>query len=183
MFSLRVKELSDLRLVQQGMNVKYTMSWDSASQLLRQQSTRFDEEYLRSFLLTFRQFLSKDEPIFIERVFNDCVRLIESDHFKDQLTAARRSWKSSFYKMGGLNVTIDDENMTGEYVLDLWINGHYFHNDAAKADALRRLLGSDVHLFRFKFMESLASLTQVILYTGAVVEYALRAGLFHFDEE
>lgn len=180
LFAYRVKELRQRRLVRGGMNVKFTISWDTASQSLGYRASQIDEEDLRSFLLTFRQFISEREPVFIDRVFNDCFRFLRSDHYKEQLKKARQEWRNTFDRMGPISVTINQRNLTGEFVLDLWINGHYFHNDVEKAAELRRLLGDFIPLMRMKFLDSLVTLTQIILYVGAVVEYGLQEGYFSF---
>jgi len=182
LFAHRVKELNERRLVRNGLNLKFTISWEAASQLLSYQAPRIDEEDLRSFLLTFRQFVSKKEPVFIDRVFNDCLRFLRSDHYKEQLDKARQEWRNSFNKMGPISITNNKKKLTGEFVLDLWINGHYFHNDADKAAELRRLLGDSIPLVRMKFLDCLAAFTQIILYVGAVVEYGLRENLFDFPD-
>jgi hypothetical protein len=184
LFTQRVAELRDRRLVRNGMNTRYTVSWTQVSRLLTQQTIEPDEEDLRSFLLVFRQFISDREPVFISRAFNDCLRLLDSGDLREQLAQAQEAWRNAFRGMGALHVTIDGRNLTGEYVLDLWINGYYFHNDSNKTAELRRYIATqDLPLVRFQFLSALAALTDIILYLGAVVEYSLREGLFNFPAE
>jgi hypothetical protein len=182
LFGQRVIELNERRLVRAGMNSHLTISWDAASSLLRYQAIEPDEEDLRSFLLVFRQFVSDKEPVFISRVFNDCLRFLGSDQLKEQLKKAQDEWKH-FYKVGAFGLVINNRNLAGEYVLDLWINGYYFHNDSDKAAELRKYIAtSDIPLIRTQFLSVLTSLTQIILYVGSVVNYCLRVGLFHIPE-
>lgn len=178
LFSYRTQELQQLRLVRTGMEMKFSLHWDYVSKLLGYRMTKVDEEDLRSFLLTFRQFVSKNEPIFIERIFNDCERYLKNDKLKEQIRKAREEWAHTFHRMGPISMTINNKNLTGEYVLDLYINGHYFHNDSEKAEELRCLLGDFIPLFRVKFLEVISALTQIIIYLGGVISYALDQNLF-----
>jgi len=183
-FVQRARELHERRLVRTALaQLKFTISWNSASQLLRYASPRIDEEDLRSFLLTFRHFVSKNEPAFIDRVLNDCMRFMRSDHYKEELAKARDEWRNSFLRMGPIAVTINQRKLTGEYLLDLWINGVYFHNDSDKAAELHRLIGASYSLVKMKFLETISTLTQVIFYVASVVEYGLREDQFEFKRE
>jgi len=184
LFGQRVIELNYRRLVRNGMTAKLTISWDAASQLLSQRVLEPDEEDLRSFLLIFRQFVSAKEPVFLTRLFNDCLRFLDSSKLKEELKKAKDEWKNVLYKIGPFKVVIDDQKLTGEYVLDLWLNGYYFHNDADKAAELRRYMANhDMPLVRMQFLSSLSSLTQIVFYVGSVVNYGLRQGLFHIPDE
>ena len=163
LFTQRVDELYDRRLVRQGMGAQLTINWDMASQLLTQRLIQPDEEDLRSFLLLFRQFVSKNEPIFVERIFNDSVRFLESTTLKEEIEKAKKAWNDSFHKMGAFEAVIDNKELTGEYLLDLWINGHYFHNDSELAAELRRYIATNtMPLVRMQLLAVLPGLTQII---------------------
>jgi hypothetical protein len=183
LFVQRVEELSQRRLVRQGMNSEHTIKWDAISQQLTYQAIEPDEEDLRSFLLIFRQFISDREPVFINEVFNDCIRFLNSSQLQEYLKKARKKWKNSFRHMGAFHIVVNERNLTGEYVLDLWINGYYFHNDIYKAAELRRLLTNQLPLVRMQFLTILTDLTRIILYVGNVIRYGFREGLFHFHDE
>ncbi len=184
LFGQRAIELADRRLVRAGMNSQLTISWDRASQLLKYQSLEPDEEDLRSFMLLFRQFISEKEAVFISRALNDCLRFLDSGELKEQLKKAQDAWKSLFHKVGAFRLIINGRKLTGEYVLDLWINGHYFHNDIDKAVELSRYVANrDMPLVRTQFLSVLTGFTQIILYIGGVVNYGLRNELFHFPED
>ena len=59
LFVARAEELRRTRLVAKGFEPGIRLRWD-AFEGLRFQSSQPDEEALRSFLLTFRQFVSRD---------------------------------------------------------------------------------------------------------------------------
>ena len=183
LFGQRVIELSERRLVRNGMNTQLNISWDATSQLLSQRTLEPDEEDLRSFLLLFRHFISEKEPLFLNRVMNDCLQFLESSELKEGVKKAKDEWKQVFYKIGAFQIMIDNQKLTGEYVLDLWINGYYFHNDSDKAAEIRRYItNNDLPIVRMQFLSVLSALTQIIFYVGSVVNYCLRQGLFHIPD-
>jgi hypothetical protein len=182
-FAARANELRELRLVRDGMRSKFSLSWNVISKQLAYRAIQPDEEDLRSFLLLFRQFISDREPIFINRIFNDCLRFLDSSELKEQLTKAKDEWKRLFQGMGAIQMVVDNRKLTGEYVLDLWINGHYFHSDSDKAVELHRLMTDQIPLVRMQFMDVLPRLTEIIVYTANVVTYGLREGLFRVPDD
>jgi hypothetical protein len=133
-----------------------------------------DEEDLRSYLLDFRKFIAEQEPVFLNRVLNVAQRHVTSDEILGGIAGARSAWKDVLQK-GDLAYRVNQTPLTPELVLDLWINGWYFHNDASKRrrlDALTR-----VPMSRWLFINAVVSATKVILYVGHVVKIALREGL------
>jgi hypothetical protein len=183
-FKKRVDELRNLRLVQSERHWNTTVSWDAKSGLLRYQIDGPDEEELRSFLLLFRQFLLKREHIYIPRVFNDCLRFLDDGHLKEQVRKAKEAWEQAIH-FGAFGVVVQDVNLTPEYVLDLWINGYYFHScDDKKMAQLEKLLAyKDLPLARMQFLNALPPLTQIVLYLGSAVTHALQEGLFHVPSD
>ncbi len=181
LFAARTQELGNLRLVRIGAPSDLTIRWDAVSQRLTYSTVEPDEEDLRSFLLSFRQFVTKGEPIFVDVIFNDCRRFLRSHELQEQIRKAHEEWKNAFHKMGAFHLVIDDREITGEYVLDLWINGYYFHNDWEKAARLRALMTDWIPLIRPQFLTVVSVLTQIILYLGSVVNYSLRENLFESD--
>lgn len=180
LFVDRVNELRALRLVRAGMPSQYTVTIDGLSQKATYQATEPDEEDLRSFLLLFRQFISSREPVFIHRIIGDCVRFLNDDRRKEQVKIAQEHWKSIFREMDDIQIVVNDKDLSPEYVLDLWINGHYFHNDPDKAQEIRRLVQDPIPVARMQFISVLPSLTNAILYVAEVVTYGLEEGLFQF---
>jgi hypothetical protein len=78
----------------------------------------------------------------------------------------------------------DGLDLTPKYVLDLWINGQYFHGDnPEKRQQLDKLLASELPSVRIQLLWSLPILTRIILRAGAVVSKALKAGAFEFPED
>ena len=182
LFRDRVGELNQLRLVRSQAKMKYQFKWDAESAKMTSQAQEPDEEDLRSFLLLFRQFISKKEPIFINRIFNDCIRFLVDKNLKTEVIKAKEAWKEAVTTGMG-EIRVNKSNLTPEHVLDLWINGYYFHNDAQKATELKRLLAQPLPLARMRFLLSLADLFRIVSYMGAVVSHGLESDLFEIPGE
>lgn len=171
----RAQELEDCRLVRRGFNPGLTIKWDRMSGL-RFESREPDEEDLRSFLITFRQFISDDEPVYLNRIYNLCQQFLTGDDLKGYLVQARAAWKET-QKRSGLRVVLNGRELTPEFVTDLWINGYYFHNDGEKRAVLKRLVPHERMLVRYCFLDFLVEATRQVLYVANVVRVALRKGL------
>jgi hypothetical protein len=166
------------------MQSKFTFSGSNVTKQFTQQSIQPDEEDLRSFLLDFRQFISEDEPIYLSRIFNHCYLYLDNNELKNELIKAREEWKRLFIKMGAFQLVIDDQKITGEYILDLFLNGFYFHNDLKKLTELEGYIkNSDILILRMHLLFVLPGLTEIILFVGRVVNHGLQEGLFHIPKE
>lgn len=175
LYRARVEELTDTRLIRNGLNPGITISWDRMSGL-QFKSREPDEEDLRSFLLTFRQFVSDKEPVFLNKIYNICQRDIRSDKLKVRLSESRAAWKLA-QKRSGLKLIFNGRELTPEYVTDLWINGYYFHNDEAKISKLKSLLPHEKMLVRNQFLNFLVDATRQAFYIGNIITVALKEGL------
>ena len=178
LFNARVEELRNSRLIRKGFNPAITISWDRM-QGLRFQSEEPDEEDLRSFLLTFRQFISEGEPVFLNRICNLCLRSLTSDELKGYLVESREAWRQA-QRSSGVKLIHNNQELTPEYVTDLWINGYYFHSDGDKLSRLKQLLPHEGMLVRNQFLSYLVDATRQVIYVGNVVTIALKENLFKF---
>lgn len=133
-----------------------------------------DEENLRSYLLDFRKFTMEGEPVFMNWVFGVAYRHITGEHLVQHLTQARRQWKESMIR-GDIAFLVNGQTLQPERVLDLWINGYYFHEDREKARKLAAF--SNVPLSRWLFINVLVRATQLLLYSAHLIKIALRDGL------
>jgi hypothetical protein len=61
-----------------------------------------------------------------------------------------------------------------ETVMDLWINGSYFHDDAEKARRLDEL--AKLPMSRWLFINGVVSASNVIFYVDHLIRIALRDG-------
>lgn len=79
-----------------------------------------------------------------------------------------------------VGLVFNEKELTPKYVADLWMNGHYFHNDDGKYAALESMLGYELAFVKAYFIEFTIQATHVITYVGALVEHALKKNLLRF---
>lgn len=172
--------MQERRLVREGIGYRFRYSWDATSRAFTYHGEEPDEEDLRSFMLIFRQFVSEGEPVHLRRVLNDCDRYLASEQLKEELRQARAAWDQVFRRPGNPRISVNGKDLTTEYVLDLWINGHYFHNDQAKARALNAIDAGVFPVSRMLMIRALPQLTAVVLFVADIVVRALCNGQFSF---
>lgn len=178
LYRARATQLRNSRLIKEGFNPGLTINWNKM-QGLRFISKEPDETSLRSFLLTFRQFVSEKEPVCVNRIFNLCHRHLISDKLKEYLIKSRRAWKNSL-KGTGIMLIYNKRELTPEFITDLWINGYYFHSDPKKLTILNKILPHERMLIRFQFLNFLLDATKQVLYVDNIINVALKEGLFKF---
>ena len=183
LFVSRSEELQKLRLIRQGIRAKFNFSWNAIDGKLVYTSNEPDEEDFRSFLLLFRQFISDDEPIFINKMFNDCELSLVDEKIKEELRQVRAEWNRIFRKMSDFEINIDGKLLNSEYVLDLWINGYYFHNDVDKAAKLAELTKGWIPLTRMQLFAAIPGLTRIIIEAEQIIVKCLKEGNFTFRDE
>jgi hypothetical protein len=174
-FVHRADELGRTRLVRtSGLSGDFSFHFE-ASKGFAYKFPYVDEDDLRSFLLTFRQFVMEKEPVFIRRVHNVAVKHITSDELSEAAREAARGWRD-ILRSSGITLNIYGRAITPEYVLDLWINGHYFHNDEQKRTELLSYGMPNILLVRNQFLNFLVDATMAIAHTRNILRAALHDG-------
>jgi hypothetical protein len=135
-----------------------------------------DEETLKSFLLSFRPFISNDEPIFVNRVYNTCWPVLRSDDLKARMVKGREHWTNSA-RNGPFRLVINNEHLSPEHLTDLWINGPYFHNDKRKAKTIDRLDPMGTIFARQAFINHLIPATNYVIDLGQIIVIGRAQGL------
>ena len=176
LFKARAEELRNTRLIRESFNPGITIRWNRM-QGLRFKSREPNEESLRSFLLTFRQFILNDEPVFLFIIYNLCQKHLASDKLKDYLSKSREIWKQA-HKSAGITLIYNRRELTPEYITDLWINGYYFHSDTNKLYILNQLLPHERMLVRNQLLNYLLDATRQVLYVDNIIKVALKEGYF-----
>lgn len=178
-----VEELRERPFVLDGLyEVQFHISVDEQTGQLKCEFQEADQEYFRSFLLTFRKFILNGEPSNIDWVLNACRRFArgEEEGLREELDELKTVWGYR-YRKGVVQMHSGGLNLTPEYVLDLWINGQYFHGDPRKGQRLEKLLAQALPSVKIQLRWSLPLLTDVILRVGSVVSQALEAGHSSFQ--
>ena len=135
-----------------------------------------DEDDLRSFLVTFRQFILKDEPVEVGRIANILWQRLTGDEPREHLVRARKRYNAEL-RTGGIGLVLNDQRLPPELILDLWINGRYFHNDERKAAAIDALDPMSTVFVRHVFLDVLVEATRYIIFLANVIVIAQRDGL------
>src|ERR1041385_2597906 len=93
LFIARVDELGTTALIRRnGLETRFRLHFDNRAGGGFAFSQP-DEELLRSFLLTFRQFLMDKEPVFIRRILSLAYRHISSDQLRARVAENSEDWK------------------------------------------------------------------------------------------
>ena len=180
-----VKSLQKRRLVANGLTqFQFHIEFDKDSQRLVCELQEADQEDFRSFLLTFRKFILNDEPVNVDSVLNICRRFVRAEEreLKEVLDEIKVVWGYA-YRRGFVQMQRGSLNLTPQYVLDLWVNGHYFHSDPDKGQKLNELMADDLPSIKIQLLWSLPILTRIILRLGAVISRALEEKLFDFSND
>ena len=177
LFVDRARQLWESRVRREGLKVSLHMKWAAADELLRTALNEPDTEDFRSYLLTFRQFISEGEPLYLHKVYNLCHQHIADDRCREYLAEARGVWQQISKRSDmGMTLTLDSVELSPAEVTDLWINGHYFHNDPEK---LRTLKGMESYLYyasRTIFLDYVIETSKIIFHAGRTIHVALKRG-------
>jgi hypothetical protein len=176
LFVRRTEELIATRLVRSG-SLRASLNLRAAQNQPVQLTTHApDEDDLRSFLLTFRQFTLQNEPVHAPSIHNNLWRRLTGDGVREQLAAARQRYGDAM-KTGGLALVLNEHPFSPTEVLDLWINGRYFHNDSRKAKTLDQLDPMSTVFVRHAFLDVLVEATKYVLFLANVIVIVRREGL------
>ena len=180
LFLERAKELVQTNLAKSGLSIRHNIHYEKDSGL----STEFEEPNendLRSYLLTFRQFISEGEPIFIGRIYNLCARCLTDDELKRDAADARQYWHLA-QRHNGMKLIVNGREYTASEVCDWFINGQYFHNDPehrAKIKEMERF-PLDREIFRFHFLNFVIEASRHAMYLRNLIAHAQREGKIEF---
>lgn len=165
LFILKADSLLKLKLVKDGFSSEIKIRWD-VKQYRGVQIIGPDEEYFRSFLLTFRSFISEKEPIEINRIYNICKRLAEGET-KDRLIKAHKEFKL-LRTNADFGFKYQGKEVIPSYVIDLYMNGKYFHVDENKHEFLETLGQFEKALFKQLLMSYVISVLGHIKYLHSI---------------
>src|SRR5689334_6969696 len=91
-FSHRVEELRQTRFIRSKYSPRFSIQWTQAEGM-RYELAEPDEEDLRSLLLTFRQFVPPNEPVFLSCLYNLLYAALSSDQLRGFLLLSRDGWR------------------------------------------------------------------------------------------
>lgn len=177
LFREKAEELRQSRLIQKGISLKFSITFDRTKGVLIE-TEKPDEEDLRSYLLTFRQFILKKGPIYLPRICNLCLQNITDVYLRKRLAEAKEFWNQDRQSYG-MGVDIFDHKITPESATYLLINAHYFHSDPDRIALLKRLssLKIEEEEINFQFRFYLVATTKFIVTVSNIIGIAIEKGL------
>jgi hypothetical protein len=171
-FRLRVAELRESSYFKSDFQPSYTIHIVP----IEKQGMSFNEpdpDDLRSFLLTFRQFLMTSEPIYLYRIYNVLEQAISDDDLRVRLRASRSLVKRS-EKSIGTRFYMNREEVTPKDNYEAWISS-LFHSDSGATIFMKLLPPNQRGMFRFQFLRFLDDVTKQILEVDQIIETAVKA--------
>jgi hypothetical protein len=179
LFLRRVEDLAKTNLAQKGIrtNLSYTANTTSG---LNMSLIEPEEEELLSFLPMFRQFISEEEPVFLDRIYGICSKRLIDDELKKLVAGSREIWKKT-QVVSGIELVINGENISGLEVWKIWINGKYFHNDLRYEQILRQASPVELTLCRFNFINFIGKAGECLRWLDGFIYKALDENKFDFE--
>ena len=119
-----------------------------------------DEDDFRSFLLSFRLFISEKEPVFLGRIYNICIQNVSGDDLAKLIRS--REYFHKIQRESSFKLIFNGKEVKPRKVAELFINGQYFHVDQNKLSFLERLGMLEKIILRDQFMGYVISVTHHI---------------------
>jgi len=183
------EELGSRKYVLSGGSYKLSMTFNQSTGLVNSFEQPDDEDTFRSFLLSLRRFISDGEPVFLSTIHNLLLRRLPEGEHHD-LTKRSREIHRTVLKTGKMQLAVlskeeaaeFDKNpaavlkgtpVTPEYIVKLWINAVYFHNDQQKRKELEELKRWAGGLPEFTFIDTVNVITNQIGITRGIIKEVL----------
>jgi hypothetical protein len=178
-------ELGTTDLAKKGFGYKHSMKW-SRTEGFKQEFEQPDENDLRSFLTTFRKFISKKSDAYLQSIHGIFYERLTREEYREDLGKMNTTWRHLF-RDGWMRLTINGRECPPERTLYVYINGRYFHDDVDYAEELAQLEQQPDQtaalLHRAQFLEALVGTSKYIDWLAGNLDYCLREGLLDFDDE
>lgn len=172
----RASELEALRFWSSSKSAGYHIEWTAEPERLVFEAREPHHEELRAFLMTLRHFLGDREPTQFLRVSSDCRRHFTSAEGRNAVDFLRRAWRETMEKpsiehSGEIHFKLSQGDL-----LDLWLNGEYFHSNPEKRARLELIDHPELPLDRMRLHLVVAELGRIILGLGAIIRQGLAKG-------
>jgi hypothetical protein len=179
LFIKKFEELQSTELARKGFRVQHRVRYSPGS--VEYDLIQPDESDLREYLLTFRPFISENEDVFLNRIFNICHQRLTSDEMKQSLAQARQSFERG-KQDNGIHFLLNGRQFTPLQITNMYLDGRYFHNDLEYQQQLDSMLPLIEGFPRTYFLSFIMHTTKIIVDVYCTVGNALEAGLFQFEE-
>ena len=179
LFRDRVEVLRTTNLMKKGF--KYTFTIAFGEKLGGVKITGFEEDELRSYLMTFRHFVLKNSPVYLNKIYNNLRKNVTDDEVKKMLNRNRDHWLQ-IHRQGVMGLTYDKKNITPEFTVNLFITGEYFHLNGDEREFLKNLSYPWNMYFKHQFIDFLVKATKHIRFIDSIIAKVLKENLL-IDEK
>jgi len=142
------------------------------------------EKDIKSFLIDFRPFVLQKEAVHIPTLCNRVILEIKDmSEYSDLLKKISdfiKNWNNfcNNTNIGGIAVKYNNEKMKVKEIIDLWLNGKYFHPTDIKKKKYKKLKDIDVPPFGpmhyFFFLEAISRLAECIFWFNSnIIDHIL----------
>lgn len=135
-----------------------------------------DEDELRSFLVTFRHFILKGSPVFLNRLYKLLIDNVSDKEVKDMLLRNRPHWHE-IHRMNSMVLIISNPKMKPEEIVDLFMSGDIFHLDLDKRKVLKSLNFFNEQLLKYRFIDYLFMAIKHIYFIDSLSAKVLKENL------
>lgn len=176
LFLERAEALTETRMLKaRELQNKLSIDFDAVSSQMRVDAWRPDDDTVEPFLLRFRHFWGQREPANAKRIASILYNNIEGDCAREQLRRAKEHWRGT--QGSGLGLVINDESYQPEFVMDLMVNGVYFHSDSRLRRKAKELDWLSDQFVRHVMIDYLIAATRYIMFLRSVILISRAQGL------
>lgn len=176
-FQERVKELKATRFLRTKKYFSIKLFFSEKLDEYKAESILPEEDDLKAFLLTLRQFVSSDEPIYLPKMFKLVISGINDKKLRDLIIPVQRSWNKNQFNVG-IKYDINNQELKMRDIWDLYINGKYFHNDPDLIKKWDTFFEPDVATTKFILLLYADKVLTAILFLDAVISMSEKMGKF-----
>ncbi len=172
-FLLLVDKIRQLRLFKNGLpgaKMSYRMtSEDTYGQKLELP----DEALLRSALLDLRKIYAQGEITNFGSIRNLLHRKVSNPTIKENIDKIGKAYNNSLND-SSFTIIVNGDKVTPMRALDLWLNGHYFHQNQRKKDKLFKEYANFEDEIKFQFFYAVRNLAMFAFHLSQIVNQVIR---------
>lgn len=139
-FNEQVKKLENEKNFLRNLKCRTSSTQDNGMKV----ETDFpDGKTVKSFLLDFRPFILNNEEIYFLKI---CKKLLDKSDdinptLRNKIVDARNTWLELLrgYHTGGMALNFNNKELTASKIIDLWLNGHFFHPTDSRKEKYKEL--------------------------------------------
>lgn len=173
------KEMSQLRLAEDGIDLSAKFHFE-AGQPWRGELAPLDTDHFRSFIVAWRQFVMRDEPVHLRTVLDLCPRHLTRPELQALAVQLRERLELINTNQGSpirFAFSVGGHEYTRWEVADLFMHGLIFHQrERAKADLLSSVDAGTRAMLELQFREYVAAISELVGLTSLVLHKAVERG-------